>query len=141
MGKSTVNVPTWVWQNKGAFNEVKVRAELPNTGLWAETTAKPIALHLNPGTADAETFPASGECTINEDGSIGAPYAKGDAGKIPPCGVKYLRATNGAPYRLKASITWQIFWEGTGGAKGDLPDGTFETTRDMAVQEIQAINR
>lgn len=139
--KSTVNLPTWVWLDKGTFKEVTVRAELPNTGLWAETTAKPIALHLDPGTADAETYPASGDCEINDDGSIGAPYKKGNADKTPPCGIRYLRATNGDPYQLEASITWQISWEGTGGANGDLPDGTFETTQDMNVQEIQSINR
>jgi hypothetical protein len=77
--RSTVNLPTSVWLDKGAFEEVKVRAELPGKGLWAETTAKPIALHLEPGTKDAETFPASGDCEINEDGSIGTPYTKGDA--------------------------------------------------------------
>jgi hypothetical protein len=139
--RSTVNLPTWVWLDKGTFKEVKVRAELPNTGLWAETTAKPIALHLEPGTDEAETFPASGDCEINEDGSIGTAYTKGDADKTPPCGIRYLRATNGTPYQLKASITWQISWEGAGGANGDLPDGTFETTQDMNVQEIQSINR
>ncbi|MBC2907269.1 hypothetical protein [Streptomyces cupreus] len=139
--KSTVNLPTWVWLDKGTFQEVKVRAELPNTGLWAETTAKPVALHLEPGTEDAETYPASGDCEINEDGSIGTPYQAGDADKTPPCGIRYLRATNGQPYQLKASITWEISWEGTGGTNGDLPDGTFETTQDMNVQEIQAINR
>ncbi|MFE9607250.1 hypothetical protein [Streptomyces sp. NPDC006012] len=42
---------------------------------------------------------------------------------------------------MKASITWQISWEGSGGTQGDLPDGTFETTQDMAVQEFQAVNR
>lgn len=140
-GKSTVNLPTWVWLDKGTFQEVKVRADLPGTGLWAETTAKPVALHLNPGTDDAETSPASGDCKINDDGSIGTPYAKGDADKTPPCGITYQRATNREPYQLRASITWQISWEGSGGAKGDLPDGTFETAQDMAVQEIQAINR
>lgn len=55
--KSTVNLPTWVWLDQGTFQEVEVRAELPNTGLWAETTAKPVALHLEPGTADATTYP------------------------------------------------------------------------------------
>jgi hypothetical protein len=139
--RSTVNLPTWVWQDKGTFTEVKVRAELPHTNLWAETTAKPVALHLEPGTEDAETYPASGDCSINDDGSIGTSYTKGDADKTPPCGITYLRASSGQPYKLKASITWQISWEGSGGAKGDLPDGTFETTQDMAVQEIQAINR
>ncbi|MGI3224026.1 hypothetical protein ACRJ4B_08800 [Streptomyces sp. GTA36] len=139
--ESTVNLPTWVWLDKGTFQEVKVRAELPGTNLWAETTAKPVSLHLVPGTGDAETYPASGECEINDDGSIGTPYKKGDAEQTPPCGIRYLRATSGQPYALKASVTWQISWEGTGGAGGDLPDGTFETTQDMNVQEIQSINR
>ncbi|MGI5427838.1 hypothetical protein [Streptomyces sp. CA-179760] len=139
--KSTVNLPTWAWLDKGTFQDVKVRAELPNTDLWAETTAKPVALHLEPGTDNAETFPASGDCQINDDGSIGTPYTKGRAETTPPCGVRYLHATNGTPYRLSASITWQISWEGSGGTGGDLPDGTFETTQDMNVQEIQSINR
>ncbi|MEV0642011.1 hypothetical protein AB0I77_45230 [Streptomyces sp. NPDC050619] len=139
--KSTVNLPTWVWLDRATFQEVKVRAELPNAGVWAETTAKPVALHLNAGTEDAETYPASGDCAINDDGSIGTPYTKGDADKTPPCGIRYLRASGGEPFQLKASITWQISWEGSGGANGDLPDGTFETTQDMNVQEIQSINR
>lgn len=139
--KFTVNLPTWVWLDKAAFKEVKVRAELENAGVWAETTAKPVALHLEPGTEGAETYPASGDCEINSDGSIGTPYSKDDADKTPPCGITYLRATSGQPYQLKASITWQISWEGSGGARGDLPDGIFETTQDMAVQEIQAVNR
>ncbi|CAL9543990.1 hypothetical protein SUDANB176_04303 [Streptomyces sp. enrichment culture] len=139
--RSTVNLPTWVWLDKGTFKEVTVRAELPNTGLWAETTAEPVALHLDPGTEDAETHPASGDCGIDDDGSIGTPYTRGSADETPPCGIRYLRASAGGPYRLTASITWQISWEGTGGANGDLPDGTFETTQDMTVQEIQSINR
>jgi hypothetical protein len=141
-GKSTVNLPTWVWLDKGTFQDVTVRAELPNTGLWAETTAKPVALHLEPGTDDAETYPASGDCTFKDDGSIGTPYKTGDADKTPPCGITYLRATSGEPYRLKASVTWQITWKGSGGTGGNnLPNGTFETTQDMNVQEIQSVNR
>ncbi|GGP80392.1 hypothetical protein [Streptomyces calvus] len=139
--RSTVNLATWVWLDKATFTDITVRAELPGTGLWAETTAKPVALHLEPGTDDAETFPASGDCEINNDGSIGTPYTKGSADKTPPCGIRYLRASAGDPYELTASITWQISWEGSGGARGDLPDGTFETTQDMTVQEIQSINR
>lgn len=139
--KSTVNLPTWAWLDKGTFKDVKVRAELPNTPLWAETTATPKSLHLEPGTKDAETFPASGECKINDDGSIGTPYTKGKSKEDPPCGIKYLRATGGDPFQLKASITWEISWEGTGGAGDTMPNGTFETTQDMNVQEIQSINR
>ncbi|WP_398655303.1 hypothetical protein [Streptomyces kanamyceticus] len=139
--RSTVNLPTWVWLDKGTFKGVEVRADLPGTGLWAVTTAKPVALHLDPGTEDAQAYPASGDCQINADGSIGTPYAKGAADADPPCGINYLRATSGEPYQLKASINWDISWKGTGGAHGDLPDGTFETSQDMSVQEVQAVNR
>ncbi|MER5518676.1 hypothetical protein [Streptomyces sp. NPDC002763] len=139
--RSTVNLPTWAWLDKGRFQEVRVRAELPGTGLWAETTAKPVALHLDPGTDDAETFPASGDCTINDDGSIGTEYRPGDADKAPSCGVRYLHATNGTPYRLQASVTWQISWRGAGGTGGELPDGTFGNTQEITVQEIQSVNR
>ncbi|MEU6480697.1 hypothetical protein ABZ858_28230 [Streptomyces sp. NPDC047017] len=138
---STVNLPTWVWLDKSVFQDVTVRAELPRTDLWAQTTAKPVALHLDPGTDDAETYPSSGDCTFNADGSIGTPYRAGDADRTPPCGVRYLRATNGTPYHLKASVTWKITWTGTGGAHGDHPDGVFETTQDVNVQEIQSVNR
>ncbi|MFD8896425.1 hypothetical protein [Streptomyces ardesiacus] len=140
-GESKVNLPTWVWLDRATFKEVKVRADLEAAGVWAETTAKPVALHLDPGTGDAETYPASGDCEINADGSIGTPYSKGDAERTPPCGITYLRASGGGPYRLKASITWEISWEGSGGSHGDLPDGTFEAAQDVTVREIQAVNR
>jgi len=139
--KSKVNMPTWVWLDKGTFEDVKVRAELPGTGLWAETTAKPVALHLDPGTADATTFPASGDCKINDDGSIGTPYTRGFSKQDPPCGIAYLRSTGGKPFQMKASLTWEISWKGSGNTGGDLPDGTFDGTQDVDVEEIQSINR
>lgn len=37
--RSTMNAPTWVWLDKGAFKPVSVTASLPGTGLWATTTA------------------------------------------------------------------------------------------------------
>ncbi|MEU4997748.1 hypothetical protein [Streptomyces sp. NPDC021622] len=141
-GQSTVNLPTWVWLDKAKFKKVSVTASLPGTGLSATTTAEPVSLHLEPGTGDAETSPASGDCKINADGSIGEPYAKGKAGKIPPCGVNYLRATGDSePYALKATLTWKITWTSTTGEGDDLPDGTYGATQDVTVQEIQSINR
>ncbi|MEV0639639.1 hypothetical protein AB0I77_32835 [Streptomyces sp. NPDC050619] len=138
-----VNLPTWAWLDKAAFHTVSVTASL-NVGGWnvsATTTAKPVSLKLEPGTADATTYPANGQCTINADGSIGEPYAKGKADETPPCGVTYLRSSDGGTYKLKATITWEITWAGSNGEAGKLPDGTFGTTQDIAVQEIQAINR
>lgn len=139
--RSTVNLPTWVWLDKGTFKDVKVRAELPRTGLWAVTTARPVALHLEPGTSDARMHPSSGDCEIGAGGGIGTPYTRDGVQQDPPCGITYLRGTGGRPYELTASITWAISWKGTGGARGDLPAGTFESSQVMNVQEIQSVNR
>jgi hypothetical protein len=138
-----VNLPTWAWLDKAVFDEVQATAAInvPGLNLQATTTAKPVSLKLEPGTEDAETYPASGECTINDDGSIGEPYAKGKADQTPPCGIKYLRSSGNGTFKLQATITWEIAWTGTGGAGGDLPNGTFGKDQDVTVQEIQAVNR
>ncbi|MEV6197448.1 hypothetical protein AB0M19_34210 [Streptomyces sp. NPDC051920] len=138
-----VNLPTWAWLDKATFKDVSVTASLDVAGLGisATTTAKPVSLTLDPGTSDAETYPSSGECRLNDDNSIGEPYAKGKAAKTPPCGIKYLRSSGDGTYKLRATITWAVTWTGTGTAGGDLPDGTFGTTQDITVQEIQSVNR
>ncbi|MFF8230498.1 hypothetical protein [Streptomyces caelestis] len=138
-----VNLPTWAWLDKAVFDEVQATAALnvPGFNIQATTTAKPVSLKLEPGTKDAVTYPASGECTINADDSIGEPYAKGKADQDPPCGVKYLRSSGDGTYKLRATITWEISWTGTGGAGGDLPNGTFGNDQDVTVQEIQSVNR
>ncbi|MEU6555652.1 hypothetical protein ABZ915_36200 [Streptomyces sp. NPDC046915] len=138
-----VNLATWAWLDKAEFKPVSVTARLDAAGvnIQATTTAKPVSLKLEPGTADAETYPASGNCTINADGSIGEPYAKGKADQTPPCGIKYLRSSGHGTYKLKATVTWQISWTESGGAGGELPDGTFGAAQDVTVQEVQAVNR
>lgn len=60
----------------------------------------------------------------------------------PPCGVSYLRASGShGPYPLRATVAWKISWTSTTGEGGDLPDGTFGTTQDVTVREIQSVNR
>jgi hypothetical protein len=141
--ETKVNLPTWAWLDKAVFDEVQATAAInvPGFNIQATTTAKPVALKLDPGTEDAETYPASGECAINADGSIGEPYAKGKADETPPCGLKYLRSSGNGTYKLQATITWDIAWTGTGGTGGDLPDGTFGSEQAVTVQEIQSVNR
>lgn len=141
--ETKVNLPTWAWLDKAVFDEVQATAAInvPGSNIQATTTAKPVSLKLEPGTEDAETYPASGECVINADDSIGEPYAKGKADETPPCGIKYLRSSGDGTYNLKATITWDIAWTGTGGAGGDLPNGTFGNEQAVTVQEIQAVNR
>ncbi|MEU3841758.1 hypothetical protein AB0E88_17215 [Streptomyces sp. NPDC028635] len=138
-----VNLATWAWLDKADFHEVAVTASL-DVGGWrlsATTTAKPISLKLEPGTSDATTFPASAECTLNADGSIGEPYAKGKSNETPPCGITYLRSSGDGSYKLRATVTWKISWKGSNGEGGSFASGTFGTTQDITVQEVQAVNR
>ena len=139
-GTTKVNLPTWAWLNAAKFKPVAVTASVPLLGISATTTAEPVSLTLKPGTDDAITYPASGQCAIH-DGQIGEPYAKGKADETPPCGVKYLRSSGDGSYKLQATTTWKISWTSTTGQGGDLPDGTFGADQDVVVQEIQAVNR
>ena len=141
-GKQTVNLNTWVWLDKTTLKPMSVTASVPTIGIWATTTATPVALHIDPGTPDATVYPASGDCPINPDGSIGTPYQPADGNNIPPCGLTYPHATTGgSPYPLKVTLTWKISWTGSGGTGGNLPDGTFGRTTPMTVQEIQTVVR
>ncbi|MEU1313902.1 hypothetical protein [Streptomyces tibetensis] len=138
--QTKVNLPTWAWLDAADFKPVSVTASVPVIGITATATARPTSLRIEPGTKDAETYPASGVCQIN-NGRIGEPYAKGKADRTPPCGVRYLRSSGNGTYPLQATVTWEIDWTGSGGAGGDLPDGTFGATQDVVVQEIQSVNR
>ncbi|MFD5182003.1 hypothetical protein ACFWMQ_05060 [Streptomyces sp. NPDC058372] len=139
--ETKVNLPTWAWLDGATFKPVSVTASVLLLGMEATTTAEPVSLRIEPGTADAELHPGSGECAIT-DGRIGEPYAKGKADRTPPCGVTYLRSSGDGTFQLQATITWKIHWTGTGVAKEQpLPDGTFGADQAVTVQEIQAINR
>ncbi|MFF0510733.1 hypothetical protein [Streptomyces sp. NPDC004250] len=139
-GATKVNLPTWAWLDGAEFKPVSVTASVEVLDISATATAEPVSLEIKPGTPDAETYPASGVCEIN-DGRIGEPYAKGKADATPPCGVKYLRSSGDGTFPLQATVTWEIHWTGSGGAGGDLPDGAFGATQNVVVQEIQAVNR
>jgi enoyl reductase len=145
VGTQTVNLPTWVTLDEN-YAPITVRAELDIPGaepIWAETTATPASVHIDPGTADADVFPASGECPIGANGRVGAPYTRGATGN-PPCGVTYLRSTQSTgAYHLNVTATWKVTWHGSDGAADapPLPDGVITQDHPVTVQEIQTVNR
>ncbi|MEU9134414.1 hypothetical protein AB0D33_00330 [Streptomyces sp. NPDC048404] len=140
-GTTKVNLPTWAWLDAAALKPVSVTASVPLLDVTATTTAEPVSLRIEPGAADAQTYPASGVCEITGD-HIGEAYARGKAKETPPCGLRYLRSSGDASYRLRATLTWRIHWTGTGiPAPRSLPDGTFGADQEVVVQEIQSINR
>lgn len=144
-GTQTVNLSTWVHLTEN-YSPVSVRATLAVPGaapMWAETTATPSSVHIDPGTQDADVHPSSGECPIGANGQVGAEYHAGDTG-TPPCGVTYLRSTQSTgPYNLNVTATWKVTWRGSDGAANNpaLPDGVITQDHPVTVQEIQTVNR
>lgn len=139
---SKVNLPTWVWLDRADVEPVSVTAALDIGGFHMEATtiATPTGMKVEPGTEDARVIPGDGNCPV-VDGTIGEPFAPGKADRTPPCGVTYTRSSGEGTYRMSAAVNWETHWTGTGGAGGDLPDGTYGQQQDVRVEEIQAVNR
>lgn len=140
--RQVVNLPTWVSVDEAAFQPVSVTARVEVLGIEATTTATPGSLHIDPGTDDALTFPESGECPLNDDGSVGQERPAGAEG-TPPCGVQYLRSTESTgPYEFEGSVTWNVSWTGTNNPEPtELPSGTFASELAVTVREIQSVVR
>ncbi|WP_407560210.1 hypothetical protein [Streptomyces sp. 184] len=140
--KQVVNLHTWVSLDDAAFQPVSVTASVEALGISATTTATPGSLRIEPGTDDALTFPESGECPLNDDGSVGQKRPAGAEGP-PPCGVQYLRSTEATgPYAFEGTVTWKVSWTGSSNPEPtDLPSGTFGTAQDVTVREVQSVVR
>lgn len=137
----TVNLDIWAWLDRGDVPPVSVTARLRSLGIWATTTATPAGLHLETDTPYADFYPASGDCPLNVDGSIGRKYLPGDGNAVPPCGLTYRKSSGQGTYTLTATITWKVTWKGSGGTGGTLDNGVFDEERPVTVQEIQTVNR
>jgi enoyl reductase len=100
-----------------------------------------VGLHLDAGTPDADLYPASGDCALNGNGSIGKAYQHGYGNSVPPCGLTYRRSSGQGTFSLSATLTWQVSWVGSGGTGGQLANGVFDMAQPVTVREVQAINR
>ncbi|WP_079170277.1 hypothetical protein [Mangrovactinospora gilvigrisea] len=135
----TVNLPTWVWLKANRFHPMSVTASTGLLGISATTTATPVSLHLDAGTADAQLYPSSGDCPAKADGTIGTAYKPGDKGD-PPCGIRYQHASTSGPFTMTATLTWKVTWTSNLAAgRHQLPSGTFRQPHDMSVQEVQTV--
>ncbi|MEW2405785.1 hypothetical protein [Streptomyces griseoviridis] len=125
----------------GDFDRVWTTADIDYKGVQmaATTVATPVALRVDAGTDDAD--PQS--CTydlVKGDGGYTVDSAGAD------CNVTYRRSSGSGTYPFKASITWKVTWTDSADPDGPtrapaLPDGLSTVEQDVAVKEIQAVNR
>ncbi|MGW2956982.1 hypothetical protein ACWDGI_00645 [Streptomyces sp. NPDC001220] len=125
----------------GDFDRTWTTASINYKGVQmaATTVATPVALKVDAGTADAD--PQS--CTYDlVKGAKGYTVDSKDAG----CNVTYLKSSGSGTYPFKASITWKVTWTDSADPDGPtqqpgLPDGLSTFEENVAVHEIQSVNR
>jgi hypothetical protein len=127
---------TWLWTDPARFRPLTKRLQVGP--VWAQVTARPVALTFDPGTGEAAV-----SCT-----GAGTPYVPGRYGPhaaSPTCDFQYVRSSAGQPGGVVEAvygIRWQVSWvgsTGTAAAAGQLPDMVSQTAVVLAVAEAQAL--
>jgi hypothetical protein len=126
------NLPTWLWINPAEWVPESKTATVPGESVTA--TATPVSVTWHPG--DGSTVTCQG---------AGTPYSSADnpAAASPDCGHTYTASSAGQPggaFRATATITWDVTWQGAGGAGGALPPLFTTAVAAFRVAESQALN-
>lgn len=125
-----VGLPEWFWVRNWSSHHNRAQAG----GVWAEVTARPTSLKINPG---------AGQPTVTCHGP-GIAYHRGRpaAGQNSDCSYTYRRSSAGLPdnsYRVTATVTWAGTWVGSDGSGGALPALSRSSTFAVRVAEGQAV--
>ena len=124
-------LPVWLWIAAGAWQPQSKTARVPGESVTA--TAVPVSAAWSMG--DGATVTCTGP---------GTPYGDGNpAAASPTCGYTYDQSSAGQPggaYPVTVTITWDITWDGPGGAGGALAPLETAAAADFRVAESQALN-
>ncbi|ATL29673.1 hypothetical protein [Streptomyces formicae] len=135
-----VNLATHV-KFDAPIDPVWVTAHFDHLGvdIAATTVAKPVALRVDAGTEFADPQSCTYDLTKSKSG-----YQL-DTSK-DACNIKYRKSSGDGAYPLQARVTWKVTWTDSADPEGParqpaLPDGLSTFEQDVAVKEIQSINR
>lgn len=125
-----VHVPTWMWVERGTWGPVTASAAVE--GVTVTATARPQKAVWSMGEG--------GEVVCRGPGT---PYsdAYGPKASSPDCGYTYRRASLAEPgneYTVSVRVSWDVAWRG-GGQSGVVPGLVIEASRQLAVDEVQAV--
>ena len=124
-------LPVWLWIAPDAWEPQSKTAQVPGESVTATATPVSAAWAMGDGT------------TVTCKGP-GTPYAGGNpAAASPTCGHTYDQSSAGQPggaFPVTVTITWDITWQGTGGAGGALAPLQTVAAAEFRVAESQALN-
>lgn len=126
-----VNLPTWLWLDRGDWGSVSATASVPGVSVTAVARPKSVVWTMGDGK--------SVTC-----GGSGTPYGSSTSPKSPSpdCGYTYRISSAGQPdsaYPVSATMHWTVTWAGAG-QTGVFPDMTTTSNADFRVAESQALN-
>jgi len=127
-----VGLPEWFWADPAQWRPVSARVAVG--GVWAQVTARPSRLQIQPGTG------ASLACT--GPGTAYNPRLAASA-QHTSCSYTYAESSDGLPgdaYQASVTVTWAAAWQGSGGAGGTLPPLGRTAAFALPVAEAQALN-
>jgi hypothetical protein len=126
------NLPTWLWINPAEWAPESKTATVPG------------------GERDRDRYPGVGHLASRrwEHGhlpGVDTPYTSADnpASASPDCGHTYTTSSAEQPdgaFQATATITWDVTWQGTGGAGGVLPPLFTTAAAAFRVAESQALD-
>nr|WP_237550430.1 hypothetical protein [Streptomyces sp. SID8354] len=125
-----VNVPTWMWVERGTWGPVTTSAAVD--GVEVTATARPRKAVWSMG--DGGSVVCSGP---------GTPYSTrfGPKASSPDCGYTYRRASTSEPgkaFPVSVRVIWDVEWKG-GGRTGVVPGLAMSAQRQLVVDEVQAV--
>lgn len=126
-----VQFPTWMWIEPSAWQPLTARADAGRA--WAEATAMPARVVWDMGNGDRVV--CSGPGAVFDES---AP----DASQRTYCSYTYRQSSSGQPndaYTVSATLVYDVNWQGSGGAGGNLGTVTRTTTAQVRVAELQAL--
>jgi hypothetical protein len=129
-GTQLVNLPTWLWVDRGSWADRTATASVPGVSVTA--TAKPTSVTWSMGDGSTLTCPGAG-----------TPFAAGGDPKAasPDCGHTYRASSQGRPnntFPVSVTVHWTVTWAGAG-QSGTFPDLTMTQSTTFAVAESQAV--
>jgi hypothetical protein len=130
VGAQLVNLPTWLWLDRGSWGERSATAEVPGVSVTA--VARPTSVSWSMGDGVSVTCPGQG-----------TPFPVGGDPRAasPDCGHVYRSSSAGQPgqvFVVTATVHWVVTWAGAG-QSGTFPDLTTSATERFRVAEAQAL--
>jgi hypothetical protein len=130
-GEQLVDLPTWLWLDRGGWGRVSATASVPGVSVTA--MARPMSVVWTMGDGSSVTCTGAG----TPYGSSGNPERSS-----PDCGHVYRSSSAGQPgsaFAVAATVHWMVTWAGAG-QTGTFPDMTTTSNAAFRVAESQALN-